>query len=88
MALEAHKRLLRKKTSVSPGEIRKKDFFRPMGITQYRLAREISEIVVGRRSVKADMDLLLYRFFGKGYIGGEPKTPMMRRSPRGRSPSL
>lgn len=43
----------------------------PMGITQYRLAKEIdvpaqriSEIVAGRRAITADTDLRLCRFFG------------------------
>jgi addiction module HigA family antidote len=42
-----------------------------MGITQYRLAKEIdvpaqriSEIVAGRRAITADTDLRLCRFFG------------------------
>jgi addiction module HigA family antidote len=47
-----------------------------MGISQYRLAKEIkvppqriSEIVAGRRAITADTDLRLCRFFGlsKGY---------------------
>ena len=47
-----------------------------MGLSQYRLAKEIhvpaqriSEIVAGRRSITADTDLRLCRFFGlsKGY---------------------
>ena len=59
-----------------PGEILLEDFLRPMGITQYRLAKEIgvpaqriSEIVAGRRSITADTDLRLCRFFGlsEGY---------------------
>jgi addiction module HigA family antidote len=43
----------------------------PMGISQYRLAKEIgvpaqriSEIVAGRRAITADTDLRLCRFFG------------------------
>ena len=47
------------------------EFLKPMGISQYRLAKEIavsqrrvSEIVHGRRSVTADTDLRLCRFFG------------------------
>jgi len=42
-----------------------------MGISQYRLAKEIgvpaqriSEIVTGKRSITADADLRLCRFFG------------------------
>jgi addiction module HigA family antidote len=56
---------------VTPGELLLEEFLKPMGITQYRLAKEIgvpptriSEIVVGRRSITADTDLRLCRFFG------------------------
>ena len=61
---------------VTPGELLKEEFLGPMGITQYRLAKEIGvpaqrigEIVAGNRSVTADTDLRLCRFFGlsKGY---------------------
>lgn len=56
---------------VTPGELLLEEFLRPMGISQYRLAKEIdvpaqrvSEIVAGKRSVSADTDLRLCRFFG------------------------
>lgn len=56
---------------VSPGELLKEEFLVPMGISQYRLAKEtgipaerIGQIVLGRRSVTADTDLRLCRFFG------------------------
>jgi antitoxin HigA-1 len=56
---------------VTPGEILREDFLKPMGISQYRLAKEIevpaqriSEIVAGKRAVTADTDLRLCRFFG------------------------
>ncbi|MBU1187350.1 MAG: HigA family addiction module antidote protein [Acidobacteria bacterium] len=56
---------------VFPGEILLEEFLKPMGISQYRLAKEIgvpaqriSEIVAGKRSVTADTDLRLCRFFG------------------------
>lgn len=54
----------------------REEFLIPMGLSQYRLAKEIdvpaqriSEIVAGKRSVTADTDLRLCRFFGlsKGY---------------------
>lgn len=55
----------------TPGEILLEEFLTPMGITQYRLAKEIGvpqrrigEIVAGRRSVTADTGLRLARFFG------------------------
>lgn len=54
-----------------PGEILLEEFLKPMGITQYRLAKEIGvpqrrigEIVAGNRSVTADTGLRLSRFFG------------------------
>ena len=55
---------------ITPGEILLEEFLIPMGISQYRLAKEInvpaqriSEIVAGKRSVTADTDLRLCRFF-------------------------
>ncbi|MBZ0094149.1 MAG: HigA family addiction module antidote protein [Sulfuricella sp.] len=56
---------------VTPGEMLLEEFLKPMGISQYRLAKEIgvpaqriSEIVAGRRAITADTDLRLCRFFG------------------------
>jgi len=56
---------------IYPGEILLEEFLRPMGISQYRLAKEISvpqrrisEIVQGKRSVTADTALRLGRYFG------------------------
>jgi len=56
---------------ILPGEILLEEFLQPMGITQYRLAKEISvpqrrigEIVQGRRSISADTALRLGRYFG------------------------
>ena len=56
---------------VTPGELLLAEFLTPMGISQYRLAKEIevpaqriSEIVAGKRSITADTDLRLCRFFG------------------------
>lgn len=56
---------------VTPGGLLLKEFLEPMGISQYRLAKEIgvppqriSEIVAGKRAVTADTDLRLCRFFG------------------------
>jgi addiction module HigA family antidote len=55
---------------IHPGEILLKEFLEPMGITQYRLAkdtgvapRRINEIVHGRRAITADTALRLGRFF-------------------------
>ena len=56
---------------VTPGELLLEEFLRPMGISRYRLAKEIGvpaqrigEIAAGRRSITADTDLRLCRFFG------------------------
>ena len=56
---------------VTPGELLLEEFLKPMGISRYRLAKEIGvpaqrigEIVAGRRSITADTDLRLCRFFG------------------------
>ena len=56
---------------VTPGELLQEEFLQPMGITKYRLAKEIGvpaqrigEIVAGRRAITADTDLRLCRFFG------------------------
>lgn len=58
-------------TPVTPGELLRDEFLEPMGITQYRLAKEtgipaqrIGQIVLGRRAISADTDLRLCRFFG------------------------
>jgi addiction module HigA family antidote len=62
---------MRKVRYPHPGEILLEEFLKPMGITQYRLAKEIGvpqrrigEIVAGVRSVTADTGLRLSRFFG------------------------
>jgi addiction module HigA family antidote len=61
---------------IHPGEILLEEFLKPLGISQYRLAKEIGvpaqrigDIVAGRRSITADTDLRLCRFFGlsEGY---------------------
>ena len=61
----------RKLPPVTPGELLWEEFLSPMGITKYRLAKEIhvppqriGDIVAGKRSITADTDLRLCRFFG------------------------
>ncbi|MFW6097684.1 MAG: HigA family addiction module antitoxin [Chloroflexota bacterium] len=56
---------------IHPGEILLEEFLEPMGISQYRLAkdinvdpRRINAIVLGKRSVTADTALRLSRYFG------------------------
>lgn len=61
----------KKMPPIHPGEILLDEFLNPMGISQYRLAKDISvpprrinEIVHGKRSITADTALRLGRFFG------------------------
>lgn len=56
---------------VTPGELLLEEFLKPMRLSQYRLAKEIGvpaqrigQIIAGRRSITADTDLRLCRFFG------------------------
>jgi addiction module HigA family antidote len=61
----------RKSSPIHPGEVLLEDFLRPMGISQYRLAKDISvptrrinEIVRKIRAITADTALRLARYFG------------------------
>jgi addiction module HigA family antidote len=63
--------MARRLPPVHPGEILREEFLRPLGISQYRLAKEITvpprrinEIVRGSRAVTADTALRLARYFG------------------------
>ena len=56
---------------IHPGEILLEEFLEPMGISQYRLAKDISvpprrinEIVKGKRAITANTALRLSRYFG------------------------
>ena len=56
---------------VHPGEVLLEEFLRPYGISQYRLAKDLSvhprrinQIVHGKRAVTADTALRLARHFG------------------------
>jgi antitoxin HigA-1 len=62
---------MRKLNPVTPGELLREEFLVPMGLSQYRVAKEIGvpaqrigEIIAGRRAITADTDLRLCRFFG------------------------
>lgn len=55
---------------IHPGEILSEEFMKPMGISQYRLAKglhvssiRISEIIHGKRSITADTAIRLGRYF-------------------------
>ena len=56
---------------VSPGEMLEEEFLKPLSLTKYRLAKDIGvpaqrigDIVAGKRSITADTDLRLCRYFG------------------------
>ena len=56
---------------IHPGEVLLHDFMEPLGVTQYRVAKEIdvpprriNEIVHGTRGISADTALRLSRYFG------------------------
>lgn len=62
---------MRKVAPVSPGEMLEEEFLKPLGLTKYRLAKDIGvpaqrigEIVAGKRAITADTDLRLCRYFG------------------------
>lgn len=57
--------------TITPGELLEEEFLEPLGISKYRLAKEvgvpagrIGQIVAGKRAITADTDLRLCRFFG------------------------
>lgn len=56
---------------VHPGEVLQEEFLEPLGLSQYRLAKDLSvpprrinEIVHGTRAISADTALRLARYFG------------------------
>lgn len=56
---------------VHPGEVLLEDFIKPLGLSQYRVAKDlgvpslrISQIIRGQRSITADTALRLARYFG------------------------
>ena len=62
---------MRKYLPIHPGEILAEDFMKPLGLTQYRVAKEIgvparriNEIVQGKRAITPETALRLERFFG------------------------
>ncbi len=61
----------RKIPPIHPGEILLEEYLKPLGLSQYRLAKDITvparrvnEIVHGKRAITADTALRLARFFG------------------------
>lgn len=72
-----------------PGDILLEDFLKPMGLSQNALARavhvpprRINEIVLGKRSMTADTDLRLARYFGVSegfFLGLQVDYDLMQR---------
>ncbi len=68
---------------VSPGEMLEEEFLKPLGLTQYKLAKDIgmvpqclSDIVAGKQSITSDIDLRLCQYFGLSdgwWIRGQSK---------------
>jgi len=61
----------RRLAPVHPGEVLLKDFIEPLGLTRYRVAKEIGvpqrridEVCSGKRAISADTALRLGRYFG------------------------
>ncbi|MDP3133965.1 MAG: HigA family addiction module antitoxin [Burkholderiaceae bacterium] len=62
---------MRTVTPVSPGEMLEEESLKPLGLTKYRLAKDIGvppqrigDIVADKRAITADTDLRLCRYFG------------------------
>jgi len=62
---------MKKIKPVTPGEMLDEEFLKPLGLTKYRLAKDIGvppqrigDIVAGKRAITADTDLRLCRYFG------------------------
>jgi len=56
---------------VHPGEVLLEDFMKPLGLSQYRVAKDIgvspiriSQIIHGKRAITADTAIRLSRYFG------------------------
>ena len=72
-----------------PGEILLEEFLKPMALSQNALARAIhvpprrvNEIVLGKRTVSADTDLRLARYFGVSegfFLGLQADYDLMER---------
>ena len=77
---------------ISPGEMLEEEFLKPLGLTKYRLAKDIGvpaqrigDIVAGKRAITADTDLRLCRYFGRSdgwWLRGQANydTAMARES--------
>ena len=57
--------------AITPGELLEEEFLKPLKISKYRLAKDtgmtatrVGQIVAGKRSITADTDLRLCKYFG------------------------
>jgi addiction module HigA family antidote len=62
---------MRQMKPIAPGEVLLEDYLKPLGVSQYRLAKSIKvpasrvhDVVHGRRPINAELALRLARFFG------------------------
>ena len=62
---------MQKLPPIHPGEVLLEDFMKPLGLSKYRVAKDIgvpalriSQIVRGQRSITADTAMRLARYFG------------------------
>ncbi len=63
--------MVKKMPPVHPGQVLNEEFLKPLGLSQYRLARDINveprrinAIILGKRAITADTALRLSRYFG------------------------
>ena len=63
--------MAKKVFAIHPGEILREEFMKPLGLTAYRLAKDLdvpvprmNDIVRGRRSISADTAVRLGAYFG------------------------
>jgi antitoxin HigA-1 len=80
---------------VSPGEMLEEEFLKPLGLTKYRLAKDIGvppqqigDIVAGKRAITADTDLRLCKYFGLSegwWLQGQAKRSKTIKRCQGKS---
>lgn len=71
MTITPEEESLEKLPPVHPGEVLLEDFMKPLGLSQYRVSKDIgvspiriSQIVHGKRAITADTAIRLARYFG------------------------
>jgi len=80
--------IMRTVAPVSPGEMLEKELLKPLGLSKYRLAKDIGvppqrigNIVAGERTITADTDRRLCRYFGLSdgwWLGGQADYDTVR----------